>query len=262
MSEDEWLLSVVTKAHGAKAVLDRLDAKFIDEAKKTPSLSNMDTMLLAHVLSFTHIEDTLSVMRVNQQWHAATRMHHFWAKRIERKKRLILEIRFIKSPALAVMAFDTFSSPVTETLRDQVEWVFRSWVKIFDTDSGQTIVRRMTGRGTCIGQWFDKSTLIRRTWMEATNGFVSSGRSVSECMDRSKSNGVRTRIELAFPKATLALVAGRTRHGFYEGESIMMDGLYQPHGKGKWTFDDGEILEGPGVAFHGEPRMPYKKLKT
>ncbi len=37
------------------------------------------------------------------------------------------------------------------------------------------------------------------------------------------------------------------------------------HGDGKWTFADGSILEGEGVAYKGEPRYieaPLKKQKV
>ena len=33
-----------------------------------------------------------------------------------------------------------------------------------------------------------------------------------------------------------------------------------PHGDGKWTFPDGNILEGVGVAWMGEPRRPLKRI--
>jgi hypothetical protein len=56
----------------------------------------------------------------------------------------------------------------------------------------------------------------------------------------------------------------RTELGdMYEGKAhcIPETRYVIPHGNGKWTFSNGTILEGIGVAWMGEPRKPIKRYK-
>ncbi len=262
MSEDEWLLAIIVAELGAKAVLNHMPAKLIANARKRPTITSFGITELAHILSFTYTADTLSIMLVCKQWHAATRRQHFWAKRIERAKKAYLSKgNFKKDPTAVVMAFDTFSSPVVETLRDQTEWVFRKlWIKsCFLSKTGQLTVRRRTNVSTCLCQFSNTDGMMMvRSWMKA-DGFENNGVHISEKL---QNGNVIMRIERPTGISKSGTMCGHTENGHYNGEGREEGSTFLPHGTGKWTFEDGEILEGKGVAFHGEPRMPYKKLKT
>lgn len=260
MTEEEVLLSSTLNELGAKAVLSYIPTNIIEHARKRPTFASFGVTELAHVLSFTYIADTLSVMLVCKQWYAATQRQHFWLKRIERAKRAFLSSHnFTQDPTAAVMAFDTFSSPVAETLRCQIEWLFATnWLMSFIIrKTGQETVRRITHLSTCVCQFYiDKTTLVR-SWMKSI-GFHHAGLYISETL---RNGSVVSRMERPTASSMTGTLCGQTEHGHYNGEGIEIGDGFHPHGTGKWTFDDGEVLEGPGVAFEGEPRMPYKKLK-
>ncbi len=229
---------------------------------------------LALILSFTGNADTFNVVLVCKQWFKATRLRHFWNKRIERAKEEIISHRcwLDAHRKLAVKAFDTFNSPVAETLRQQVEWTLRShatgWINIcstkFNVDPTLYIsVLRKTHAKTCIEQlvhpagtisyrvWFESGEF----WFEAAGKFVREATCAWDPAIRLSYNVYDHETERG------AIITLKTEHGVYEGQAKLMDRLLQPHGAGKWSFEDGEILEGPDVAFEGVPKFSSKKLK-
>ncbi len=222
------------------------------------------TTELAHILSFTLDADTFNVMLTCKQWYLATRMRHFWYKRIDRAKDVIISAN--KSFALSVRAFDTFNSPIAETLRQQVEWTRfpLKWTAIDTTKFHSEITRyptvsRRTHTNTCVEQIFGKDGVMDyRLWYETDEKFRGVGKLVREAT-RAWDPAIRLEYEDYSNLNKSVSIILKTQHGVFDGRAKKIGVLLQPHGAGKWTFDDGEILEGSDVAYEGEPK---KKLKT
>ena len=100
--------------------------------KIAPKMNGLsDINVIAMILSYIELGDVAACRLVCSQWYKASQRRHFWTRHIAQRLANV-KISLHCKHAFARQAldrFDTFSHPEhTETLREQVEWVFqRKW---------------------------------------------------------------------------------------------------------------------------------------
>ncbi len=285
MDEAEWFLNtvLVPTFDGASAFLYALEAgphdaviKQIEAARKRPCFASMSHDVIRHILSFTTLSDTRTIMRVCKKWYEQTRLPLFWAKHILCAKQKAIAA-FVPNHSItreadiaAIYAFDTFASPVPETLRDQVEWVFRMrWLHLeHSAEDRDAVVVRKTARKTCYEEWRNPldNKLHECTWFESSS-FSYEGKMVTVSPNDVKFR----RIEVDHAQSLIAtrIIFRMPDDSIFDGQGLNIsetgDTKYRPHGNGKWIFADGTVLEGECVAYKGEPRFiepPSKRNKV
>jgi len=251
MSESEWLLNqILLHLGGADIVVKHLPNELLEKALKVPSFNMFAPTELAMILSYTDLKDTKSIMLTCKKWYEATQRVHFWKQRIEVAKRKIGGKLF--------QLFDTFKSPVQETLRDQVEWLFRrrSWILV----RSRSIVRR--SRDHCIDQYFEGSNVSSHCWFEPDSQTSFSTKKGKYVRVNIREKGLIKIEKEKYDDKKAVVKKILDDDSIYEGEAEEMDSkkkVWTPHGDGKWIFPDGTILEGKGIAWKGEPRQPVQK---
>jgi hypothetical protein len=220
-------------------------------------------------------------MRVCKQWYNASRKPLFWAERIKEKKRQYLNSKriflHIKEKRAAVDTFDTFGSIVSETFRDQLEWLFRKgW---FDLSYGDDVIKhedctfqshinvtRRTNHNTCYEErTFYDGQLAAKVWFQTGDiGFDINGRFIGDYMWQ---YGIKHLETTSSEKKANILRYNFENGDIFEGQGIRssaeVDGRiwYLPHGDGVWKFADGTTLAGEMVACKGAPRYPDRPEK-
>lgn len=206
-----------------------------DEVATRKWFSDITTDLLPYVLSFTYLSDTLSVMCVCKAWYNASRLKLFWYRRIERA---------LKKVTREKIPLDIFFTE--NKLKTQMYWVFNP------TD-GLSYEKRENG----------DIVIIRRhisyfVWVINSNGIYTKFYDGAYTVNFSSSN---SSIEISRNGV------GSTGTGKIENDNVVFIGhvkrcrndTYQAHGDGKWVFkSDGRVIEGKGVAYEGEPRLPIE----
>ena len=240
---------------GIDVLLKYLDPNYVAYIRSFCHLSmkGMHLAILAHLLGFSALKDTNAIMRTCSMWYRATREQTFWKRRIEEQKRTkYAKIRFIDK-------FDTFCISV-EPFVDQVRWLFYKGQSIYQdiTCEMYTIVRD------------SGPNLMYVVFDENGNIYFKAHQQSRVCHTFWYSYGEHVWIKRYIDsdgKFSKREVCRRYQNGdMYEGEGRLVSGEYrmekvEPHGDGKWTFANGSILEGQGVAWKGEPRKPLKKVK-
>ena len=282
MSE-EWVLRQWIAKNGTSAAVACLPASDV-EALFALDVNNLFPLdLLAHVLGYTALSDTKWVAQVCRSWFAATRKPQFWSRRIAEKLKAIAATRPQDTLERSlIMRFNTFCFP-TETLRAQVEWLFRrEWFNVINISqhigtliSFERYVSDQWSHCVCnsflrSGQLYCYSTCEygeRRRVLAASETIQYDQLSLKSTIWK---HGERVQ-EIVFvtrgPRPSTFIGQGQAiRIGELEGSGI---GIWiddngapivgrtmatVPHGDGKWTFADGTVLEGKGVAWKGKPR--------
>ena len=219
------------------------------------------------------------IMQVCKQWHlAATTKNHFWKRHIDDALNSWIVNHNIETREYvqAVRMFDTFSSPVQETLREQVEWIFKqeSWLQVRHAKPKPFIViRRHTFVNTGLQNSFCIALPVRLLVValrdvEADFKDKKTGRFISKRVNPAHDISGFYTIWVNVPSGNNLLRKGLGKvvfpqFGTFEGE-IMYDGeknSIQAHNNGKWILNDGTILEGAGVAYRNEPRFILTEQK-
>ena len=235
----EWLFSqLCCSLGGADKLMSLLPTNLIATFIKGVSITSFPQDLLAHVLSYIHISDICNVRLTCVVFAQAMRKQHFWHKFIkDTLEKFILHYKCTTLHAKFIREFNTFGALVEETLRDQVEWIFKwkrseQWpypLLVFEVSSNNecaTIRRGAQGKGSLI------IFKCKDGYQHVMSTFIGDG--TRRCVFKSgKYNGVFT---------------GGCEAPLYGGY------VFTAHGSGKWVFDDGSVLEGSGVAFENEPR--------
>ncbi len=261
---DEWFVIhvLIPTAGGIGPFLTNgFTPELLAYARKRPTLSMLSNDVVGLILSHTRLEYTLPIMCVCKQWYNESRKSTFWKERIVKK---LISLR--KDFGIAVYrGFNTFQSPVKETLREQVEWVFRdkSWVIFeYSVPEDDHIISRKTHLNTWYEEWLEKTrhTFTERKWIKSTDG-KSNLYKLSTEMAVQLLNGDYFRID-----GVKSLIAKELIHFYpngdkFEGSGLLIDRRYEPHGNGKWTFADGTILEGEMIACRGKPRYTEPLIK-
>ena len=210
---------------------------------------------MAHLLGYTELGDTRSILFTCKYWYTATRKQTFWKRRIQQ------EIWKRYSNIKYIDKFDTFCIP-TESLEDQVKWLFgkdHGYIYHENTDGDYSIVR--TADDNLMYIVFDKSGNIHQKVHQL---FKKCDTFWTVSHPESKVRWSNRIFDESGENVCERNVIYKTEIGdTYEGKAHCDPETRQniPHGDGKWTFNDGMILEGIGVAWMGEPRKPIKRYK-
>lgn len=201
-----------------------------DEVAKRKWFSDITPDLLPHVLSFTYLSDTFSVMRVCKAWYNATRLKLFWYRRIENA---------LKKVTTEKIPLDIFFT--SDTLQRQMHWVFKP-------NEGLDVEKKSNDLVITRNRKY-------HVWVINSNGIYT----------KTYGDGDYT---VKFSSSNSSVTIGR-HNGYGEGKiennSLIYTGqikkcrndTYQAHGDGKWVLkSDGRVIEGKGVAYEGELRLP------
>ncbi len=257
MSDEWFVINVLIPTAGGIGpfLTNGCTPELLAYARKRPTLSTLSDYVIGLILSHTRLEYTLPIMCTCKQWYNESRKSTFWKARIVKK---LMSIR--TDFGIAVYSgFNTFQSPVKETLREQVEWVFRdkSWVLFeYSVPEDDYIISRKTHLNTCYEEWLEKTrhTFITRKWM-----ILQAGKSVSYNfateMVVQHLNGDYFKINSFNSPIAKELIRFYPNGDKFEGSGLLIGNIYEAHGNGKWTFADGTILEGEMIACRGKPRF-------
>ena len=84
MNSLECLLSILIERDGGPAnTIKRYSNEEVVEASRSLYFAKITGSFLVHVLSYTHLVDTKSVIITCMAWYRASREQAFWRKRIE-----------------------------------------------------------------------------------------------------------------------------------------------------------------------------------
>lgn len=267
MEDPKWLLSLVVARLDEAACRDliaKADQEVVAAMIEDMPFSRVPNDILCKILSFTPRADTLKVMCVCKKWYQQTRKPLFWMPRIEAVKETTVRARggsrqeewFKVIPAF--LTFDTFASPVKETLQDQLQWLWKPELVRFGCTGETARLYRRTVRDTVYEEQrcLSDNTVTGRVWFKSTTTDYD-----KEMVAVFGEMYALRRLEVETHRAAIARhIARHTRYGVFEGQGLLLQAkgssqkMYLPHGNGKWTFKDGSILEGEMVACKGEPR--------
>lgn len=267
----EWLYNQLLLRFQTFAEYSLVQAA-VHEIQSGPTINCLPIDVLALVLSYVERKSVFTIMQVCKQWHlAATTKNHFWKRHIDDALNSWIVKHKIQNRehVQAIRMFDTFSSHVKETIRQQVEWIFKQdlWLHVIQKENESIIiVRRFTFVNTFLENLF--STLpVYLGWIafrDVEPDFTpkKTGRCIykrtAPARDVSKTHFLWLNVPSGNKLTRKAL--GKVivpKFGTFEGEIIFntKSFAFAVHGDGKWTLNDGTILEGAGVAYRDEPRF-------
>lgn len=260
MSNDEWLLNQIgTPTYLLSFVPD--DIKI--SAEKRTNLAHITGDVLAHLLSFTNRQDFKNIIRVCRAWYNATRQKHYWSSNIARRRKHLIAMNEKKYPGDSLVkarfkAFDPFMSPLEdESLRDKLWWTF---LKNYSAQITYN-VRKHGENSITRHNKFDESQ-TKHIFESGTSKITSiawfrNGDTKVKYYGDTKLK-LYTRIGVNEYSSIIKWIDDDGT--IYEGQGLIQNKVshehYCPHGNGTWKFPDGSVIEGKGVAWKGEPRLP------
>lgn len=270
MFSTQWLVDQVLLSYASPAAfLAAQDPQVINRLSNGPNFFSLPKDVLAHVLSYIGRKDVLSCMRVCKAFLEASQKPQFWARLVREKLEEVIggwDDSYDADDRKCMRLFNTFMSPKPESLRDQVEWIYRrGWIQLtFDkTNPSINCIARRSSDWNILTYIIEK-TLQNIDWVR---WFVCSKKD----WNRSETGQicfVRFKNEKEIHNADVAGFGlpgtgcfTNDNDDVFVGECAVFDKEYVPHGSGKWKFADGTVLEGEGVAWKGEPREPVKRRK-
>lgn len=259
---DEWLLRQFVLYFGShQKLIDQLPQEAVTHITTGLDFYSLPNDLMPKVLSYISLSDVRNVRSTCIRFAQAMRKQHFWHRLIAQKLEAIIQTNdWRRQQAVALRKFNTFQSPEPETLREQVEWIFRKdWYKTVDGQDGRVYLDRRTFKNTNLSNQFYKDGTLRGiSWYKSA--WFQEFEGDTYCIGMTAD----TFVYMISKDKQLTGKWRREKYGaMYEGSFILVDPLderqFFAHGDGKWTFDDGTILEGKGVACMGEPRFILQK---
>ena len=203
--------------------------------------------ILPCVLSYVTLKDVNCVMNTCHAWLKATRSKTFWVRLIREAKEKLKHIEHIA-------LFDTFCFP-GETLREQVEWIWKeNWIrsKVIGKQKEHNIVRKTHEYDKQVSIAIKDGKIVRMAkFLKPRSEFWYFNQSAQWSDRRSNVSGKAIDRNVIYHTEDGAIFVGKATKD--DNDNVL------PHGDGKWTFSDGSILEGKGVAWMGEPRQPLKR---
>ncbi|MBX9637208.1 MAG: F-box protein [Nitrosomonas sp.] len=188
----KWLIEqAILRVGGEENALCCFPTHIVRDLKEGKTFKDLPLDVLAHLLSFVERKDIYTVIKVCRLWYEAFKKPQFWKRHIDKALEKVIidyEMEDNKQYQAAIRLFNTFYSPVTETLREQVEWIFKpfrgpsKWVCLFENHllDGFIIMERRTHQFNCLGNWFYKSSLKLRQ----VNWYVCDDNSFDESKGR------------------------------------------------------------------------------
>jgi hypothetical protein len=117
-------------------------------------------------------------------------------------------------------------------------------------------------KGSNANREFNQNGMLHYIWYQGRN-FEYSGKYIGIATELYQSKWRKVEQNNYYtPRATMEWNSKGT---YYVGQAKSHDKSnlrnFLPHGNGKWTFPDGTILEGDGVAYKGQPRHIIQKIE-
>lgn len=218
-------------------------------------ITHLPVDVLAVLLSFIDLKDVKNCMRVSKLFYEATKKDQFWNRFIkQRLEKALVEPKFI--PIIGNFYFPEY---LTEKFKTRYEWLFvkrylncnltyKEYYKIerySDSSPGRSV--RLT---ICV-------KTLKLCWLEIHDTYFVQFKDVG--LNHKSLNRMSIYVPLKdkyiYEKGIIKKIEGRITkfNGKWIGSCAEKDKIYVPHGKGRWIFDDGTILEGDNVAKNGEP---------
>lgn len=223
-------------------------------------ISHFPTFLLAKLLSFTSNRDIFSIIQVCRKWYAASQLCHFWEPRIEQmllKKYPYFKNRFL--PLLAQM--DNFGI-VGESIKSQCRWIVRADCLFIVHNKSLFEFQRPMDDGKRTLKYKIENNVITSYSIRPCRVLGIYGISGEEHLYRNQPYGV---FYVCIPWKSDTIIEGVSIIIEYRGEDEFIWygecaiatkydwDTAKPHGKGKWTFPNGDTLSGDSVAYDGTP---------
>jgi len=217
-------------------------------------ITHLPVDVLALLLSFIELKDVRNCMRVSKLFYEATKKDQFWNRFIKQR----LENALVEPKFIPIIGNFYFPEYLTENFKTRYEWLFRKlYLKCSLTYKKTFQIERFTdwGIGRVIRLKIDVESL-KIHWLELHDidyivfkdlrGIDAKNRHVIDLLLKN---------EYVYSSGEIKKILGRISkyNAKWIGSCIRIDKIYHPHGRGKWTFDDGTILEGDNVAKNGEP---------
>jgi hypothetical protein len=248
-----WTLSKLAEVYGADA-----PATIADIIKSKPTISILPTNIIASILNYTDLKDTLNVIMVCQKWHQASRLKHFWRERIlegfGEYATTDQEYELLKTH------FDVFLVK-EQPFREKLEWLFmKDPVDIYRGDavkSDYDFLFHVTPRSEPYVLSISINTMtksyVHRYFLSTRD---SSGKWVAAGLDVNYYNNDTKELKLSKkiqPGGEYYIEWVSKQGHLFKGSAMIFNKHIIPHGAGKWTFLDGTTLTGNNVAFDGIP---------
>ncbi|MBX9635982.1 MAG: F-box protein [Nitrosomonas sp.] len=208
--------------------------------------------LLAHCLSFVQLQDVKSCWFVCRSFAAAiTTKPHFWKRFIEAHLKKHNALQYTKH-------FDPFFSfHKKETLQEQVCFLFRRnfWFTITDNNHQIFLHRRINNiwiSSCCI----DKASNIILGYSLFESFIGRWDMKQGECISFVPISRLNVNQKQFRKEGKLYFIENFVCNDFnalWTGKVKIVGDRIGAHGKGKWVFADGSILEGEHVAHYGKP---------
>ena len=248
-----WILSKLAEVFGPDAPV-----AIIDIIKSRPTISILPVDIIANILNYTNLKDTLNTMMVCKKWYKASRLERFWRERIlkgfKKHTKSVQEYEVLKTH------FDVFLIK-EQPFKTKLEWLFFS-------DSAQV------GRGDNVFKNYNLYLRISLWDVESYELIITFNTITKEKMTKynviCKNNTgkwVKSGLDVCYIDNSLPLKYIKRIHPskqcdiewvstdghIFKGDGLCFNDTVQPHGGGKWTFLDGTTLTGSNVAFAGHP---------
>ena len=272
--EEDWFFQQISASIETRAsVRAMLGSAFFERLRNGKRFSDLPVDLLSIIFSFLRRKDIFAFIQVNRACLQVLQKQHAWRRHVH--QRLVEELPDTMEKHRSLLPlFDAFGGLEPEPLEDQVGWIFNK------PKSKYVILmhERQVGKHACF--------VIKRT--KAKSMYVVNISIADKCVvyidqqDTSlpfiikrsevyalKDSAIRyLKMEnnlIVFAKSYVSEVKAT-----WEGSCKSDSSTVIPDGDGKWTFDDGIVLEGKGVAKDAQPVFKlseeewreFKRIKT
>jgi hypothetical protein len=217
--------------------------------------------ILAIIFSFLDLRDIFNFIQVNKTFLKVMTKPEAWKRHVHRGVVNFLPLKYQQFKYLLPL-YDAFGGMEIETLKERVGWLFVRGCIGFLSTKNYFVIQRNGSTFTYV-----VDILVDEKRVFCISHFV-------EKRKQSESSVYSRPFWIHYVKYKFGVISEAKAYmddfGLWEGECKPDPEILEPHGKGKWIFDDGTILEGDNVACNGKPVYTisqdewreYKKLKT
>lgn len=226
----------------------------IEYFENATTITHLPVDVLAVLLSFIDLKDVRNCMRVSKLFYEATKKNQFWNRFIKQR----LEDALVEPKFITVIGNFYFPEYLRETCKTRHEWLFKKlYLKCSLTYKKTFQIERFTnyGMGKVIRLKIDVESL-KIHWLEYHDIPYNMFKDLKSFDAKSRHTiDLLLKNEYFYSSGEIEKISGTISKydAKWIGSCIQINKIYHPHGKGRWTFDDGTILEGDNVAKNGEP---------
>ena len=246
-----WTLSKLAEIYGSDA-----PTTIADIIKSKPTISILPTNIIASILNYTDLKDTLNVIMVCKKWYQASRLNHFWRERIlegfGKYAKTDQEYELLKTH------FDVFLVK-EQPFREKLEWLFMKNPTKIDYNDEVSGDYDYSFHITPENKLYELAIYINSILKNKKQRYFLSKRNNKGNWDL---DGLDVyyyydKTELKYSKKIQRggewYIEWDSKQGHSFKGGALNYNILKPHGAGKWTFLDGTTLTGNNVAFDGIP---------